>query len=305
MTLPVLASDPGQIDQVADPVGYVILACERAKTWLTHALEHGQIEDIVELKSQAEAIRVYTAQKQIGHDAELAAAEVVRRAERGIGVAIRRGQEAGVIAKRGDIGARPAAGFARGGLSGSLRGGDLVKPSSFGIAATELTDGPYALADGVSDEAFEAAITSARAEENLTRKNVVRKARAAKSGEQLRDLSTPAARRQAIRELAEEGYSSRQIAGMVGLSENRVRYNAREMGLEIPADRIIGNSHRHDSNRIVEETVHALDGLRMGVELIDYSALDRDKVSGWSSSLTASLKSLNQLARRLKELDQP
>jgi hypothetical protein len=78
MSLPVLASDPSLIEQAADPASYVVLACERAKTWLTQALEHGDIEQIVELKSQAEAIRVYTAQKQIGKDAELAAAEIVR-----------------------------------------------------------------------------------------------------------------------------------------------------------------------------------------------------------------------------------
>ena len=38
---------------------------------------------------------MYTAQKQLGKDAQLAAAEIVRRAERGIGVAIRRGQQNG------------------------------------------------------------------------------------------------------------------------------------------------------------------------------------------------------------------
>ena len=42
---------------------------------------------------------IYTAQKNIGKDAELAAAEVVRRAERGLGVTIRRGQEHGTVAR--------------------------------------------------------------------------------------------------------------------------------------------------------------------------------------------------------------
>jgi len=96
----VLATDPQIGERSADPAGFVMAACERARAWLREALEHGQIEQIAELKSQAEAVRVYTAQKQLGKDAQLAAAEIVRRAERGIGVAIRRGQAAGEISRR-------------------------------------------------------------------------------------------------------------------------------------------------------------------------------------------------------------
>ena len=65
---------------------------------------HGDIDQIAELKSQAEAIRVYTMSKQLGKDAELSATEIVRRAERGIGLAIRRGQEDGLIQTRADGG---------------------------------------------------------------------------------------------------------------------------------------------------------------------------------------------------------
>src|SRR5437773_6360281 len=93
-----LATDPDVIERSADPVGFVVQACERAKAWLEEALEHGEIEQIAEIKSQAEAVRVYTTQKQLGQDAQLAAAEIVRRAERGMGVAIRRGQQGGQIA---------------------------------------------------------------------------------------------------------------------------------------------------------------------------------------------------------------
>lgn len=314
MTLPVLASDPGQIEQAADPAGYVILACERAKSWLAHALEHGDIDDIVELKSQAEAIRVYTAQKQIGHDAELAAAEIVRRAERGIGIAVRRGQAAGEITAQhqGHNGPQRAYQQTRNGRTVTIhaqpRDGDvnatLKSPTEIFADSYERRDA-YVMTDDVSDEQFEKAVDVAKAEQNLSRANVIRKVRAVKAAESLRDLDTPAARRQAIRELAAKSYTSRQISEMVGITDEHVRYLAREMGIAIDADKVIGRTRRHDSNRIVEETVHALDGLRMGVELIDFSTLDRGKVPGWSSALTASLRSLNQLARRLKELDQP
>src|SRR5215470_17892519 len=105
-----LATDPDVIERWADPAGFVVQACQRAKAWLQEALEHGDIEQVAEIKSQAEAVRVYTTQKQLGKDAQLAAVEIVRRAERGIGIAIRRGQHDGEIARRGDRGGRGAPG---------------------------------------------------------------------------------------------------------------------------------------------------------------------------------------------------
>ena len=122
-----LAADPGIVERSADPAGFVVQACERAKAWLQEALEHGEIEQIAEIKSQAEAVRVYTAQKQLGKDAQLAAAEIVRRAERGIGVAIRRGQQNGQIARRGERGSRGAPGV-HGGNPGDRRGDHLGSP---------------------------------------------------------------------------------------------------------------------------------------------------------------------------------
>ena len=80
-----LAANPDVIERSADPAEFVVQACQRARAWLREALEHGEVEQIAEIKSQAEAIRVYTAQKQLGTDAQLAAAEIVRRASGGSG----------------------------------------------------------------------------------------------------------------------------------------------------------------------------------------------------------------------------
>ena len=132
-------------------------------------MEHGDIEQIVELKSQAEAIRVYTTTKQLGRDAELAAAEIVRRAERGIGVCIRRGQQAG------EITAAPTLAGAR-----TANNSASARPTDF-ASTTELNgngSGIYAMTDGVTDEQFEEAVEEAKAEGNLSRANVVRKAKA-------------------------------------------------------------------------------------------------------------------------------
>src|SRR5690349_1781089 len=147
-----LAADPDVIERCADPAEFVVQACQRAKAWLREALEQGEIEQIAEIKSQAEAVRVYSAQKQLGKDAQLAAAEIVRRAERGIGVAIRRGQESGEIAKRGDRGSRGAPGVL-GGNPGDRRGDHLGSPGSFFRHGDERADA-YAMTDGVSDTDF-------------------------------------------------------------------------------------------------------------------------------------------------------
>lgn len=240
------------LEQATDPAQYVALACERAKAWLADALEHGEIEQIVELKSQAEAMRIYTQQKQLGKDAELSAAEIVRRAERGIGLAIRRGQEDGTIAKPGDIGGAGSPGV-RGGVPGLARRQDLDRPADVAQVrdSSELTP-LYAQATATDDE-FEQAIEEAKAEENLSRANVVRKLK--------KEAPAPTKRPDVLRK-------TRHI----------------------------------DSNRVVAETVSALEGLSIGVGLIEAASLDPTKVEDWATSLSNSLRSLNRLHKQLKEM---
>jgi hypothetical protein len=114
---------------------------------------------------KAEAIRVYTAQKQLGKDAELSAAEIVRRAERGLGIAVKRGQEEGTVMTNAD---GPAVRDDLRALGTKIRTGDVFpepkeRRDAYSLAATP-------------DDQFEEAITEARAEGNLSRANVVRKA---------------------------------------------------------------------------------------------------------------------------------
>ncbi|MDG4796194.1 hypothetical protein [Micromonospora sp. WMMD1082] len=162
--LALIVSDQSALEAASDPGQFVVQACERAKTWLAEALEHGDIEQIVELKSQAEAIRIYAMSKQLGEDARLSATEIVRRAERGIGLAIRKGQAEGRINKKGDQ------------RSDQVRDANLISPKSLVTNGQELHEA-YLMTDGVPDEQFEAALTEAKAEGNLSRANVVRKVR--------------------------------------------------------------------------------------------------------------------------------
>jgi hypothetical protein len=304
-----LAADPHAVERSADPAGFVVQACQRAKAWLREALEHGEIEQIAEIKSQAEAVRVYTTQRQLGKDAQLAAAEIVRRAERGIGVAIRRGQETGEIAKRGDRGSRGAPGV-HGGNPGDRRGDHLDSPTSFFQHGRERADA-YAMTDGVSDTDFEDALGEARAEGELSRANVVRKIRQRRgepptAGGQVPDPAGGSAEAVArgwelIGERADSGMSSVQIGERLGIGDDRVRRIAREHGIDIRADTVLGRTRRPDSKRIVRETAHALEGLAMGVELADPAGLDPADASEWVTSMTRSIRQLSKFVRRIKD----
>jgi hypothetical protein len=304
-----LAADPGVVERAADPGAFIVAACERAKAWLRQALERGTIEQIAEVKSQAEAVRVYTLQKQLGAETQLAAAEVVRRAERGIGLAIRRGQAAGEIRRRGRCGdaSRTAV---NGAASTIYRPG----PGDFATTAELRGNGAgiYHLTDGVGDADFESAVAEGKAEQDLSRANVVRKIRqrrgaaaarpdqpapasvglSAISGERLRDL---------IADHAVAGMSSAQIGERLGVPDTRVRQVAREHQIAIPADAVTGRARRHDVNRIVRETAHSLEGLAMSVQLADLSGLDRVEAAEWAGSLASSIRVLSRFTRQLKE----
>ena len=108
-----------------------------------------------------------------------------------------------------------------------------------------------------------------------------------------------------VRELAASGHNSRQIADILGYGNvvtfrNFVRTN----GIEIPADAVINKARSIDSNRIVRETVHALEGLAMGVQLADLSDLETSQLRDWSASLTDSIRTLTRFTKQIKELTQ-
>ena len=95
--------------------------------------------------------------------------------------------------------------------------------------------------------------------------------------------------------------SSGQIGERLGIGDDRVRQVAREHGIDIRADAVLGRTRRPDSSRIVRETVHALEGLAMGVELADPAGLDPAEAAEWAASMTRSIRALSKFARQMKE----
>lgn len=158
----VLPDDPSALDRVPDPAAAMVALVDQARLMLAQATGMEGLADVIEWKSRAEAIRVYTQQKDMGREAELSAAEIVRRAERRIGQLIREGQDSGEIAKsKWD---RSPDGKSR--LPSTA---DFLPPGA--RTQTEIR----ALTDGVSDEQFDEAIAEAKGEGNLSRANTLRK----------------------------------------------------------------------------------------------------------------------------------
>lgn len=152
----------------------VTVMLSHARTGLLAAIAAQDLPQIVEWKAKGAAVQEVAKQLRLGRDMALDAAEFVRRAERGIGVAIREGQA------RGEVGSR----------SRPKKTADcsLISPRDiltnaemFGDGRGDKGNGVYAMTDGVSDAQFEEAITEARSEGNLSRTNVARKAKAKSS----------------------------------------------------------------------------------------------------------------------------
>lgn len=146
-----------------------------SRTGLLAAIAAQDLPQIVEWKAKGAAIQEIAKQVRLGKELRLDADEFVRRAERGLGVAVRGGQQRGDVLRQGQradhiqaqqenrdtVISRPTDYASPHELSG--------EPNGFGI---------YGMTDGVSDEQFEDAIAEARAEGNLSRANVARKAKA-------------------------------------------------------------------------------------------------------------------------------
>lgn len=114
-----------------------------------------------------------------------------------------------------------------------------------------------------------------------------------------------AQRRQDIRDMAERGYTTRQIAAALAVDERTVWSIAKKDGIHIHADRAVGPTKRHDPNRIVEQMASDADNLTADVSLIEFADLDQSKIAGWLEQFEAARKSLSAFIRRLQKEQQP
>lgn len=305
MTVEIVPIDPTAVlERAADPGEFVVQCVESGKAWLTHALEQGDLEGLANLKGWAETLRVATVQKQVGKDAELVATELVRRAERAIGLGIRQGQEEGTIRVKGASGG-PRRSYERKGQRvhvDQTQDVGKISPTEY-LPARDIYGngvghpGIYDLTDDVSDETFEEALVEAKAEKNLSRANVVRKVQG-KTDDRLKKSSDERAAE--IRDLTAKGHTARQIAKELGIGREQVAAVASRHDITL-VDAALGKRRRIDSNRVVNETVDSLAGLAIGIDLVQVADLDPERVTEWAASLTESLSKLRSFVKRMKE----
>lgn len=178
---------------------------------LTTALDDMPIGDVVNLKAKIATIETATKQLGMSKEAQEYATEAVRRSEWALGRAIRRGQSDGTV------------GVPSSGRSSSDTG--LPRPSDF-ASPSELYPNPkqagiYDLADAApTAQEFDAAIDEAKAEGNLSRANVARKAREAAG-------DSPKPRRRPLTDVAwDVGYDARKLAEKVQRLSDDDRFSA-------------------------------------------------------------------------------
>lgn len=167
------------LDPKAQEVAVTRMLSE-ARGWLAHAVEATQPQAMADFKAVMSTIAEGTRQLGLAKDIQLDALEMVRRAERGLGVAIRDGQENGTVRKPGQH--ADATYFDRwDGAHRDAASTILPSPTDYAqpgaLSGKSGSDGIYDLTDGVSDEQFETALGDAKGEGNLSRANVVRKAK--------------------------------------------------------------------------------------------------------------------------------
>lgn len=245
-----------KLDPAAREIAVTRMLTE-ARSWLAHAVEASEPARIAEFKAFVATIAETTKQLSLSKAIQVDALAMVRRAERGVGIAIRRGQERGDVETTAE--ARRRATTQREVNQGRadqnvLNGLMKPRPSDF-ASISELSPGTnqpgiYDLADGVSDEQFEEALAAAKAESNVSRANVVRK---------IKRQPAPAMRPEILRK-----------------------------------------KRRISAERVITETIAALDGLAIGLSYVDnLAAIEPAQAAEWSAALTAALRPVSRFAKEL------
>jgi len=183
-------ADPSAIDDLDDAGSrrFVTQALVNSKSWLAVAAKGTDPAPIADFRAWAATVAEATRQRNLATGIRLDAEEMVRRAERGIGVAIRNGQKAGEIKRKGEhTGNQYQPGASVDNTASKPAPGDYVPTW---LLSHSTSSGIYGMTDGVTDEQFEAALQRAKAHDgNLTRANVIRRIKKHKT-EGTHDVST-------------------------------------------------------------------------------------------------------------------
>lgn len=272
----------------------VVMLLEHVHDWLSTAVERNDVTEIANVKAQMATVVEATKQLDLSKEIQLDSQEMLRQSEYKLAKAIRKAQAEGTVAQQGQS-RNFRSDLHPGGNEVMRKIDDIVSYSEWQSGGAN--PGIAALAD-VDAAVFDAAVETAKDEGNLSRANVVRK---------IKNQQGPVSREDRallIEELALQGYTSRQMPSRVGVTEETVRDIARAFDVDIPADRTSLKTKRINPAHVVENTATALEGLAMGIGLIDLKDVDPTVASQWVDSLTESMRALNRFVRQLKEQTQ-
>lgn len=104
-----------------------------------------------------------------------------------------------------------------------------------------------------------------------------------------------------IRDLADKGATSEQIAKQIGIAEVYVRRLARDNNVLIVADEVRRGVRRLNHDVILGNTAESLEVASMALRDIDPSQLDRDEAVERLDSLTASINAIATAVKKIKE----
>lgn len=158
----------------------VTMLLSHARTGLLAAISAQNLPGVQEFRAKAAAIHEVSKQLRLSQDLQNDATEFLRRAERCLGLAIREGQKSGTVLNNNEnVG--PRSDYVRNGktvrVQDPLPKRKKLSPKDFFSGGTQTFD-IYAMTDGIADDVFDQIIAEAKAEGNLSRANIARRARA-------------------------------------------------------------------------------------------------------------------------------
>lgn len=103
------------------------------------------------------------------------------------------------------------------------------------------------------------------------------------------------------REMAAEGYTSRQIADTIGIDPDNIGEFRKRHGIDVPADATVRNTRRIDADRVVREAASTLEGVAMGLDLITPDAIDPSAIPALAESMKKSLQQITRFYRAMKD----
>ncbi len=316
-----LASDVAALDRLEPQNREVAVTAilQQSHDWLARAQEATDpARQVSEFKAfiatVAETSKQLKLSQAIQHDSEI----MVRRAERALGQAIKTGQERGEIRAHGKQENRGN----RYVESRELSNTQVSKASPYDYAShAELYGdgsvggtGVYAMAEP-DDDTFEQALEDAKSEGNVSRRNVMRKARGEESKSPKRKTSdeAPAETERPSREeqweevarLAERRLTSDQIHSKLRMYSEAPTFRkyAKERGIEFPADKFVGRGgHKFDTRRALESIVSEMHATAMAYPLIDLTQISPDEAEQMLERADEGFKALKKIMNQLKEI---